>query len=163
MLPVIPIAISPAIAGDIAAAHISDEDFEKPLGLPTIYRLKDDSASMQNLEPMVRQIVDQIGTEVKNLSGRDPGEPVVRIFDFVKGALVSNSPTFILPLPRRKDPDLAPKLPKVKFEESGKLVRVRFRAFSKAGCEGYLLGKDVTMSLKDDEEVSIMMVRFPPE
>jgi len=76
--------------------------------------------------------------------------------------MISSSPTFILPLPRRKDPDLAPKLPMVKFEESGELVRVRLRAFSKAQCEGYLLKSGITMALKDDE-VSIMMVRFPPE
>ena len=46
--------------------------------------------------------------------------------------MILSSLTFILLLFRRKDLDFAFKLLMVKFEESGKLVRVQLQAFSKA-------------------------------
>jgi len=60
--PVTPIRLSLAVAGAIAAAQISDDDFEKHdgPGSTIVHRLREDSVSMRNLEPVLKQIVDEI-------------------------------------------------------------------------------------------------------
>ncbi|KAK0639597.1 hypothetical protein B0T16DRAFT_497649 [Cercophora newfieldiana] len=159
-LPVTTVDFSGDISRGIAGAQVSDDDFdeEDALGLAALRRLRGNSESMRVLEPMVKQIVDQITTKVRDLTGCDPGEPTVRVFDFIRGSMISSSPTFILALPRRKDPERAPKLPMVVFAESGTIIKVRFWGFCEAECRGYLLKSGITMSVK--EVVSVMMVRF---
>ncbi|KAK0654887.1 hypothetical protein B0T16DRAFT_450638 [Cercophora newfieldiana] len=157
---VIVVELPDTISQEIARTQLSDDDFdeEAALGHTKLRRLREESESMRKLEPMVKQIVDQITTKVKDMTQRDPGKPAIRVLDIIRGSMISSSPTFILALPRRQDPERAPKLPVVVFTESGKLIKVRFWGFCEFGCRGYLLKSGINMTVKDS--VSILMVRF---